>query len=224
MFDPSDDFPDVVDGAVAVTLRRPDDAAQAVAARRQTPDPPDRRPLAAHRAGLCGRPMACAGRGTARRAATRRRDRRERRDGVDGDRSDRRARGAVDGAARPAGRWISVPDAYVDIEQAAYAKGPSGAETAVWNTWKTGVPGTIRPAASAMSDDGRGGVAVGSHDDSAPRVGRLWRSWRSRRCRRARIACAAPRRARCIASSPASRSPAGREPKSNSWLGNRRTP
>jgi len=166
MFDPTNDFPDVVDGAVAVTLRRPDDAAHAVAhAVKHLIRPTDdrrRRVEPAYADVVWHLPAS------------------ELPDAPQpGDKiveSDGSAWTVIEAtAAAMGGRWRCAarrplefgPEAYVDIEQAAYAKGPSGAETAVWNTWKTGVPGTIRPAASAMSDAGRSGIADGRRDDSS---------------------------------------------------------
>jgi hypothetical protein len=154
MLDPTNDFSEIVDGLVAVTHRRPNDAAQAVAhavktALRRVDDrahgtEPAYADVVWHlpASELTDAPWP----------------------GDEIVESDGTAWSVVEVAAASRGaRWRCVarrllvfgPDAYVDIEQATFSKGPSGAETAVWNTWKTGVPGTIRPAASFTPTDRR---------------------------------------------------------------------
>jgi len=60
------------------------------------------------------------------------------------------------------GRWRCVCrnlaiahglDQYVDIEVAIYAKDASGAETATWRPWRTGVPARIQPTRSTVADE-----------------------------------------------------------------------
>jgi len=154
MFDPSDDFAQVADGLVAVTLLRQGSSAPAVVAHAL------RQATRIH-----------AGEGSSVPEA-----------GADavwhlpvGELADPPQPGdaILEAAGRRwtvlsvrhtglGGRWRCLArdlaaayglDAYVDVEKATYAKGPDGADVPTWNPWRTGLPARIRPVEAAVTDE-----------------------------------------------------------------------
>lgn len=62
-------------------------------------------------------------------------------------------RSAMTGRVRCVARDLAIAhglDAFIDVERAEYVKGESGAETAVWRPWRTGVRARIQPAGAEV--------------------------------------------------------------------------
>ncbi|MCR4415272.1 MAG: head-tail adaptor protein [Thermoguttaceae bacterium] len=151
MFDPSDDFPDVIDGLEAVTLVRADGSPGAAV------------PGALRLATRSREAAACAGHYRASDAvwnlpAAQLPDGPRLGDTIVDAAGQRWTVLEVQLAARGtrwrcAARNLAIAgglDATIDIEQATSAKGDSGADVPVWTLWRAGVPARIQPIQSHM--------------------------------------------------------------------------
>ena len=153
MFDPGDDFAQVTDGLVAVTLLRQGSSASAVVdhALRQA---------ARIRAGEGSAVPEAGADAVWHLPVAELADPPQPGDAI----LDAGRRWTVLSVRRTGlgGRWRCLArdlaaayglDAYVDVEKAAYARGPDGADVPTWNPWRTGLAARIRPVEAAVTDE-----------------------------------------------------------------------